>query len=167
MCPTVRRQNSRWWGFRLKISELWKLIFHCMKFTSKSKHKIYLTNLLPNINNWLDNNVGSIPGLGRAPGEGNGYPLQYFDLENPKGHKESDTTEQLSLSDNYLGGIIIIIIFIIILMRNFINRNCTNRKFCIWFRHDDMWYVLSIFLSCFIKLRHKIVPLLIFKIKPR
>ena len=24
----------------------------------------------------------SIPGLGRSPGEGNGYPLQYFCLEN-------------------------------------------------------------------------------------
>ena len=26
---------------------------------------------------------GSIPGLGRTPGEGNGYPLQYSCLENP------------------------------------------------------------------------------------
>ena len=25
----------------------------------------------------------SIPGSGRSPGEGNGYPLQYFCLENP------------------------------------------------------------------------------------
>ena len=25
---------------------------------------------------------GSIPGLGRSPGEGKGYPLQYSDLEN-------------------------------------------------------------------------------------
>ena len=27
---------------------------------------------------------GSIPGLGRSPGEGNGNPLQYSCLENPK-----------------------------------------------------------------------------------
>ena len=45
----------------------------------------------------------SIPGLGRSPGEGNDYPLQYSGLENPKdfspwGHKESNKTEQLSLS---------------------------------------------------------------------
>ena len=45
----------------------------------------------------------SIPGLGRSPGEGKGYPLQYSGLENsmyssPWGRKESDTTEQLSLS---------------------------------------------------------------------
>ena len=45
---------------------------------------------------------GTIPGLGRSPGGGNGNPLQYSCLENlhgqrsPWGHKESDTTEWLS-----------------------------------------------------------------------
>ena len=29
--------------------------------------------------------LGSIPGLGRSPGEGHGNPLQYFCLENPLG----------------------------------------------------------------------------------
>ena len=42
--------------------------------------------------------LGLISGLGRSPGEVNGYPLQYSCLENSKdrgpwGHKESDTTE--------------------------------------------------------------------------
>ena len=48
--------------------------------------------------------LGSIPGLGRSPGEGKGYPLQYSGLENSMdsivhrvGHKELDTTEQASL----------------------------------------------------------------------
>ena len=41
---------------------------------------------------------GSIPGLGRSLGEGIGYPLQFSGLENSRGRKESDTTEQLSLS---------------------------------------------------------------------
>ena len=27
--------------------------------------------------------MGSVPGSGRSPGEGNGYPLQYSCLENP------------------------------------------------------------------------------------
>ena len=45
--------------------------------------------------------LGSIPGLGRSPGEGNGYPLQYsgeFHGQrslvdySPRGRKESDTT---------------------------------------------------------------------------
>ena len=42
--------------------------------------------------------LGSIPGLGRSPGEVKGYPLQYSDLESSMGHivhgvTESDTTE--------------------------------------------------------------------------
>ena len=47
--------------------------------------------------------VGSIPGLGRSPGEGHGKPLQYSCLENPMdrgawwasswGQKELDMTE--------------------------------------------------------------------------
>ena len=48
--------------------------------------------------------LGSIPGLGRSSGEGNGYPLQYSGLENSMdrgarqptvhgGHKELDATE--------------------------------------------------------------------------
>ena len=32
---------------------------------------------------WNAGNPGSIPGLGRSPGEGNGNPLQYSCLENP------------------------------------------------------------------------------------
>ena len=49
--------------------------------------------------------LGSVPGLGRSPGEGNGNPLQDSCLENPMdrgawwttvhGVAESDTTEQL------------------------------------------------------------------------
>ena len=43
--------------------------------------------------------LGSKPGLGRSPGEGKGYPLQYSGLENsmvcssPRGRKELDMTE--------------------------------------------------------------------------
>ena len=53
--------------------------------------------------------LGSIPGLGRSPGEGIGYSLQYSCLENsmdrgslagysPLGRKELDATEQLTLT---------------------------------------------------------------------
>ena len=46
--------------------------------------------------------TGSIPKLGRSPGEGNGNPLQYSCLENsmdsPCGCKKSDMTERLTLS---------------------------------------------------------------------
>ena len=46
-------------------------------------------------------NLGSIPGLGRSPGEGKDDPLQYPGLKNPMdspwGFKELDTTERLPL----------------------------------------------------------------------
>ena len=32
---------------------------------------------------WNVGDPGSIPGLGRSPGEGNSHPLQYSGLENP------------------------------------------------------------------------------------
>ena len=52
--------------------------------------------------------LGSIPGLGRSPGEGHGNPLQYSCLENSMdsgawlatvcgGHKELDTTAPVGL----------------------------------------------------------------------
>ena len=46
---------------------------------------------------------GSIPELGRSPGEGKGYSLQYSGVENSRdyivcGCRESEITEQLSLS---------------------------------------------------------------------
>ena len=62
-------------------------------------------NLLANAGDPRD--MGSIPGSGRSSGEGNGNPIQYSCLGDPMdrgawratvrgGHKESDTTEQLS-----------------------------------------------------------------------
>jgi len=35
---------------------------------------------------------GSIPGLGRSPGEGNGYPFQYSCLENPMDRRACQAT---------------------------------------------------------------------------
>ena len=50
--------------------------------------------------------LGSIPGLGRSPGEGNSYLLQYSVLENSTdcvvhGVAESDMIERLSLYTMY------------------------------------------------------------------
>ena len=55
--------------------------------------------------------AGLIPGYGRSPGGGHGYPLQYSCLENPtdpeepgglqfRGSQESDMTSQLNNSEN-------------------------------------------------------------------
>ena len=55
--------------------------------------------------------LGSTPGLGRSPGEGKGssilkaptpvfWPREFHGLYSPWGHKESDMTEGLSLTQS-------------------------------------------------------------------
>ena len=63
--------------------------------------------------------LGSIPGSGRYPGEGHGYPLQYSCLGKPGrllcpwDRKESDMTEQIT--NKYISktdGISVVILFL-------------------------------------------------------
>ena len=70
-------------------------IFHCCGFPGDSAVKASA---------WNVGDLGSIPGLGRSPGEGKGYQLQNPGMENfvdclvHGGPKKSNITEQLSLS---------------------------------------------------------------------
>ena len=70
---------------RIQLSETWA-----------SQVALVVKSLPANAGDIRD--VGSIPGSGKSPGEGNGNPLQYSCLENSVGYnlwgrKESDTTE--------------------------------------------------------------------------
>ena len=54
----------------------------------KNKRMVYTTSGFPGGSVGRESacnagDTGSVPGLGRSPGEGNGNPLQYFCLENP------------------------------------------------------------------------------------
>ena len=49
-----------------------------------------LKNLPANAGDVRD--VGSIPGLGRSPGEGDDYPLQYSCMENPMNRRAWQAT---------------------------------------------------------------------------
>ena len=63
---------------------------------------------------WNAGGLGSIPGSGRSPGEGNGNPFRHSCLKNSMdrgvwqavhgGHKESNMTEQLTLPLHHLWG---------------------------------------------------------------
>ena len=45
--------------------------------------------------------AGLIPGLGRSPGEGKGYPLQYSDLENSMGCIVHGVAKSRTQLDNF------------------------------------------------------------------
>ena len=76
-----------------------------MKLFGVSQVALVVKNLPANAEDIRD--MGSIPGSGRSPGEGNGNSLHYSCLENPMdrrawqatvcGVTELDTTEQLSM----------------------------------------------------------------------
>ena len=68
--------------------------------------------------------LGLILGSGRSSGEGNGYPLQYSCLENSMdrgawwatgGHKESDTSDQVTLSLSFTDSLMASSLFSLVL----------------------------------------------------
>ena len=54
-------------------------------FFQTFKRKVLLVVKDPTAKAGDTTDTGSIPGLGRSPGEGNSYPLQYSGLENSMG----------------------------------------------------------------------------------
>ena len=85
-------------AFSKSTLNVWKFKVHVLGFPCGSAGKESTCNV---------GYLGSIPGLGRSPGEGKGYPLQiwpgeFHGLYSPWGCKESDMTEWLSLQSYYL-----------------------------------------------------------------
>ena len=79
---------------RFRVDEFFFLSFFLMGFPGGSAGKESAYNA---------GDLDLIPGMGRSPEEGNGYPLQYSGLENSMdcvvhGVAELDRTERLSFS---------------------------------------------------------------------
>ena len=131
------RMQTRWWsnqrGILVRLGK-WGWRWGCM--CGRAKSSVLTAGTMPRINKLGNRSMstlfrnrkkipniytygkepafnvgilGLIPGLGRSPGEGKGYPLQYSCLENPTdrgslvgyspwSHKHSNTTEWLTLS---------------------------------------------------------------------
>ena len=60
-------------GFRSNLGGIWGSLFESLGFPDSSVGKESPCSV---------GDLGSIPGLGRSPGEGEGYPLQYSGLQN-------------------------------------------------------------------------------------
>ena len=65
--------------FQARVLEWGAIAYHLLKRACQ----VVLVIKNPPANAGDLRNSGSIPGLGRSPGEGNGNPLQYSCLENP------------------------------------------------------------------------------------
>ena len=91
------RGGGRRRGVACRTCQRWRLAFpistvslailnNLVPIQRKSLENLYLTSYCVSEVKASASNVGdlgSIPGLGRPPGEGNGNPLQYSCLENP------------------------------------------------------------------------------------
>ena len=88
--PECRRPQFNSWGGKIPWRRDWLPTLVFSGFPDGSAGKESACNA---------GDLGSIPGLGRAPEEGSHYLLQYSGLENfhglfsPWGHKEPDITE--------------------------------------------------------------------------
>ena len=85
---SIKCTQSYWWRWRktfcLAEGRDKHLVFflYCKTFGSRKAWQSSVKNPPAKAGDKRD--VGSIPGLGRSPNEGNGNPLLYFCLENPR-----------------------------------------------------------------------------------
>ena len=82
-CLENPRDEGAWWAVNYGVTRSWTRL---KRLSSSSSSSIYVS--FPAGSDSKESacsagNLGSIPGLGRSPGEGNGNPLQYSCLENP------------------------------------------------------------------------------------
>ena len=98
--------RAKWWCLKVNMSYKWislqtSTLEHTISGGSYGKESVCNAE-----------GLGSSPWLGRSPGKGNSYPLQYSWRENPHkqrsladyspcGHKGSDATEWLTVSLSY------------------------------------------------------------------
>ena len=102
-CLENPMDGGAWWTTVHRVTKSWTRLSDFTFFLSLHSLKELPWRLSGKESACHVGDLGSIPGLGRSPGEGKGYPLQYSGLENsmdysPWGRKELDMREQLSLS---------------------------------------------------------------------
>ena len=80
---TLVSQKMKQEWMKTSLLFLWKILLErpvCIEYTHTHTHTVKKSAC-------NEGNPGSIPGLGRSPGEGNGKPFQYSCLENPMGRR--------------------------------------------------------------------------------
>ena len=104
-CSCLENPTDRgaWWAAVYGVAQSWTQLKQLSSSSSSSNSFSLWASLVAQLVKKSPCNVGdlgSIPGLGRSPGEGKGYPLQYSGLENSMDcivHRV--TKSQIRLSD--------------------------------------------------------------------
>ena len=108
-CLENPRDRGAQWAAVYGVAQNWTRLKR-LSSSSSSIHNIAFSGGSDSIESaCIGEDLGSVPGSGRSPGEGNGNPLQYSCLENPMDRgvwwvtvhgvaKSRDMTEQLKLT---------------------------------------------------------------------
>ena len=81
-CLENPRDGGAWWAAIYGVTQSWTRLKR-LSSSSSSKDKSFPGGSDSKESACNAGNLGSIPRLGRSPGEGNGNPVQYSSLENP------------------------------------------------------------------------------------
>ena len=110
--PWTEKPGRLWSTGSQRVEHNWSGLALAQWTIMEKNRKMYMYNSVTGKESTFNaGDLGSIPGLGRSPGEGHGNPFQYSCLENPHGQrslesysswsrKGSDTTEWLSTETN-------------------------------------------------------------------
>ena len=82
----IKTQNKPPWTPKVSTFENTSPAPHFLFFSAKLLRQLWaslVAQMVKKISAWKAGDLGSIPGSGRAPREGNGNPLQYSCLGNP------------------------------------------------------------------------------------
>ena len=103
-CSCLENPTDRgaWWAAVYGVAQSWTQLKQLSSSSSSSSFSLWASLVAQLVKKSPCNvgDLGSIPGLGRSPGEGKGYPLQYSGLENSMDcivHRV--TKSQIRLSD--------------------------------------------------------------------
>ena len=97
-CLENPRDGGAWWAAVYGVAQSWTQL---KRLSSSSSSKGFPGGSAGKESTCNTGDLGSVPGLGRSPGEGKGYPLQYSGLENSMDYMVHGVTKGCTWLSNF------------------------------------------------------------------